>query len=150
MSCGCVKKENKCGCNKSTPACGCTTVCGCTTKLSTKCVIYEGADLNCLGIKRGETLENVLIKLDAHLCRLFTVVAPDPPTKHDLTGKVTDPLDINEPALNGGLYNPGDTLTIGNNPLCPSYVYEVFSNGAGQNCVILTNKPDGASSSTSS
>ena len=143
--------KKKCGCNKKEQSgCGCEVTCGCKMKLSAKCVIYEGKDLPCLGLTAGDNLENALIKLDEIICRLQLVIAPPPPTKHDITDKVSDPFDFTEAAFQGNLYNAGDTLLIGTVPNCPSFVYQVFDDGAGQNCVIMTVKPPQATSNTSS
>lgn len=54
---------NKCGNNKPVGQCGCeepVKFCGCSTKLDSKCVIYDACSLTPLGVIRGDNLEEII------------------------------------------------------------------------------------------
>ena len=50
-------------CNKSSYQCGCekpVQLCGCSTKVDAKCVIYDACALTPLGVIRGDNLEEII------------------------------------------------------------------------------------------
>jgi len=67
MSCNnCNQIEEYNLCNPS--PCVETQSCDCPTLLQTKCVTYEGDDLECSGIKSGTILTELIQQLDAFIC----------------------------------------------------------------------------------
>lgn len=63
---GCTSchKENDCGCNSSNSS----STCGCKTTVTTNCVRHTGANLDCLGVTQGDSLETILSKLNDKYC----------------------------------------------------------------------------------
>lgn len=53
---------NKCGSPKPIEHCGCEPVkfCGCSTKVDSKCVIYDACSLTPLGVIKGDNLEEII------------------------------------------------------------------------------------------
>lgn len=107
-------KGNKCNCNdcNSCEKCSCKEkkcckeeTCGCKIELSANCVRYEGKDLSCLDITKGERLESVIEKLDELYCNFSNeacidgedgAAGPVGPSGNDGVGVqsiTTDPLD---------------------------------------------------------
>lgn len=83
MGCGCNKtttcnscNQTSCGCKTTssctdccTNTCPCTEQpCGCEVELSAECIRYEGEDLPCAGITKGDTLEAALQAINEKLC----------------------------------------------------------------------------------
>ena len=66
----------------------------------------------------------------------------------DITSTVTDPTDPNDPALDCTQYTVGDTLFAGTDPLCPDFIYKIFSDGNGGCEIKMTTKPNNSTSST--
>ena len=67
MSCNnCNQIEEYNLCNPS--PCVETQSCDCPTLLQTKCVTYEGDDLECSGINSGTILTELIQQLDAFIC----------------------------------------------------------------------------------
>lgn len=59
-----------CGCSN-----GCDNEpCGCKTKLSSLCVIYDNKDLENLGIEKGDNLENILKRIDLIIGNILTAL----------------------------------------------------------------------------
>lgn len=50
--------------------------CGCITQTKGNCVFYQGANLNCLNITKGDNYDSILVKIDDIICGL----TPPPPT----------------------------------------------------------------------
>lgn len=57
-----------CGCNKTT-SCE-EQKCGCAFELDADCVRFTGSDLECLPIKKGDTLGTVIKNLDDSICNI--------------------------------------------------------------------------------
>lgn len=89
-------------------------------------------------------VETTVVSIENGECLLRKIPLP---TKYDITGTVGDPFD---PTVDCNDYNPGDLLIVGTNPVCPDFVYEVVIDSATGDCtVVMIQKPDGATGSTS-
>ena len=68
MGCNCNQTTNYNICNPA--PCQEPQDCSCPTFLETKCVTYEGDDLECSGIKKGTILTELIQQLDAFICKV--------------------------------------------------------------------------------
>ena len=68
MACNCNQQTNYNLCNPA--PCQEPQDCSCPTILETKCVTFEGDDLECSGIKQGTILTELIQQLDAFICQV--------------------------------------------------------------------------------
>ena len=68
MACNCNQQTNYNLCNPK--PCQEPQDCSCPTILETKCVTFEGDDLECSGIKKGTILTELIQQLDAFICKV--------------------------------------------------------------------------------
>ena len=66
MACNCNQQTNYNLCNPK--PCQEPQDCSCPTILETKCVTFEGDDLECSGIKKGTILTELIQQLDTFIC----------------------------------------------------------------------------------
>ena len=99
-------KGKKCNCDECNKCCE-EEVCGCKLELSTNCVRYEGKDLTCLDITKGERLESILGKIDEAVCKI-----PEDPCINGEDGEDGAPgIDGQDGAP--GAPGPANSLSIG-------------------------------------
>lgn len=83
-------KNKDCGCNKNKP-CGCDPVeyCGCTTKHDLLCSFYSGENLEPSGIKKGDTGNTAIEKLNQAIADL-----PDSETDPTLMDNIGGKIEV--------------------------------------------------------
>lgn len=66
-----------CSCHSSCHSCGshschggCTTSCSCITQTKGNCVFYQGSNLSCLGVTKGDNYDEILVNLNDLVCDL--------------------------------------------------------------------------------
>jgi hypothetical protein len=52
----------------------CEDPCGCDVKVYTSCTIYDGKDLPCIGVRKGDRMNRVLEKMEYAICKLTECV----------------------------------------------------------------------------
>lgn len=76
MGCNCNKTKNNCGCSKTSVQYNICTQptsedCGCpVSDLSTDCIVYQGEDSDCTGVKKGDILTSALQKMNEYICAI--------------------------------------------------------------------------------
>ena len=92
-----------------------TQPCDCPIpNLQTKCLVYEGSDLVCSGIKKGTILTELIKQLDAYICKVKTdLINSFQLVNVGLGAKVFKGIDllgrkeIGEPAILPAILTPG-------------------------------------------